>query len=239
MKKKYIVFDLDETLGTFPQLSILCDTIEDTFKVTLTQKAFNELCDTYIHLFRPNLLIILRTIIKYKQHNPNIKVVIYTNNNGPKSWTMKIKTYIEMKLRYKIFDHIICGYKDYYGNRVEMCRTSFNKLPQDLIRCVNGDNNSEYLFFDDQSHSNMIHKNITYIRSKPYNYYYLPDDVINKFLTTNVSRFLIRSNNSLMLFRNKYASYRYTTNIPRRDEINIDIAITKQMISHINKFLRI
>ena len=48
MTKKYIVFDLDETLGTFVQLGIFKDALEATFEIALTQRAFNELCQAFI-----------------------------------------------------------------------------------------------------------------------------------------------------------------------------------------------
>ena len=43
--------------------------------------------------------------------NKWLKVMIYTNNNGPKSWTYDIKHYIEKKLNYKLFDKIITAWK--------------------------------------------------------------------------------------------------------------------------------
>ena len=67
MTKKYIVFDLDETLGNFVQLGIFCDAIENMFQVHLTQQAFNEICDTFTHFFRPNLLNMLE-VIQYEEN---------------------------------------------------------------------------------------------------------------------------------------------------------------------------
>ena len=52
MPKKYIIFDLDETLGTFVQLGIFKDALETTFKINITQPAFNELCTAFIKSFR-------------------------------------------------------------------------------------------------------------------------------------------------------------------------------------------
>ena len=40
-----------------------------------------------------------------------IKVIIYTNNIGPKSWVFNIKKYIENKIQGKLFDKIIPAWK--------------------------------------------------------------------------------------------------------------------------------
>ena len=39
----------------------------------------------------------LETISKIKKRNKCVKVIIYTNNMGPRSWTLVIKRYLERK----------------------------------------------------------------------------------------------------------------------------------------------
>ena len=48
-------------------------------------------------------MIQLFKYLNLKKKNKWLKVMIYTNNNGPKSWTYDIKHYIE-KINYKLFD---------------------------------------------------------------------------------------------------------------------------------------
>jgi hypothetical protein len=85
MRYIYVIFDLDETLGHFVQLGIINDMIEQYYKQQLSQEAFNKLCDVFIDYFRPGIFLVLRYIKRKKIKNNRIKVVIYTNNNGPKS----------------------------------------------------------------------------------------------------------------------------------------------------------
>ena len=112
MVQKYIVFDLDETLGNFVQLGIFCDVIESTLNIIITQTQFNELCDTFLKFFRPNLFYILDSIKRYKIQNTHIKLAIYTNNVGNHSWVNKLKLYMEHRANYDLFDRIICAYKN-------------------------------------------------------------------------------------------------------------------------------
>ena len=61
--------------------------------------------------------------------------MIYTNNQGPRSWTVKIKGYFENKLKNRIFDQIIAAFK-VNGKRVELQRSSHSKSFDDFIKCT-------------------------------------------------------------------------------------------------------
>ena len=97
---KYIIFDLDETIGHFTQLGIFWDTIQVVLNKKLNQSYFNKLCNLYSKFFRPGIFSIFKYLIHCKKKNKNIKVVIYTNNQGEKTWTILIKNYISQKLNY-------------------------------------------------------------------------------------------------------------------------------------------
>ena len=90
---KVVVFDLDETLGYFVQLGIFCDIIEDYNKKKLTSNEFNEIMNIFPEFLRPNILKILSYIKLKKQRGDCNKVIIYTNNQGPKEWTQLIKQF--------------------------------------------------------------------------------------------------------------------------------------------------
>merc|ERR1712010_124574 len=124
---KFAVFDLDETLGHFTELGIFWDSLKQVFKKKLTQQHFNKLCGLFPEFFRPGIFSILSFLIHKKSQSKKVKLIIYTNNQAPKEWTLKIKTYIEYKLNQKhIFDQIICAFK-VRGERIEMCRTTHSK----------------------------------------------------------------------------------------------------------------
>ena len=71
--------------------------------------------------------------------------MIYTNNNGPKSWTYDIKHYIEKKLNYKLFDKIITAWK-VNGKIYEKCRSGHEKSYKDLKNVPNSSKNRQNLF---------------------------------------------------------------------------------------------
>ena len=244
MPKKYIVFDLDETLGTFVQLGIFKDALESTFETALTQRAFNELCQAFIKLFRPNLLQILKIIQQYKKTSRDIYLVIYTNNIGPKSWTVQIKTFLEDQLQEPgLFDYIIGGYIDMNNKRTELCRTTMAKLPADIRRCIGSPQNAKYLFFDDQHHPEMIHRDVTYIKSKPYRYEYTHREMIRQFLQTGLAKYLLQHYKNPQLFTERFAQElsrsRYYPKPITQNELDIDVVITKQMQHHLEEFLTI
>ena len=64
MINKYVVFDLDETLGYFTQIGIFRDAIHKVYNISLSKQQFFILCDLYPNILRPNILSILRYIKK-------------------------------------------------------------------------------------------------------------------------------------------------------------------------------
>ena len=104
---KIVVFDLDETLGYFTEFGIFCDCLNNYFKnASYSNTNFNELLDLYPNFLRPKIMNILRYLKGKKKENKCYKVMIYTNNQGDKSWAMNIKKYFDDKVEYDLFDNI-------------------------------------------------------------------------------------------------------------------------------------
>ena len=177
--QKVIVFDLDETIGHFEELGRFIDGLAVLHESNqfihsyhknafdhITQKHFNELLDLYPEFLRPKILNIFKTLVKLKKKNKHLKVAIYTNNMGPRSWTVYIKNYIEHKIHNKLFDKVITGYRPHEKNN---CRTTHNKTHKDLLKCMNLSPKTSIVFFDDQYHPKMKHDNIHYVHLYPYN----------------------------------------------------------------------
>ena len=110
--KKLIVFDLDETIGHFEEFGRFIDGLaalseggqfQHHHKTNafehITQKHFDELLDLYPEFFRPHIFTIFKQLAKRKKRDKHLKVAIYTNNMGPRSWTLHIKNYIEHKIK--------------------------------------------------------------------------------------------------------------------------------------------
>ena len=98
---KVIVFDLDDTMGHFEELYIFLGGLKNIIKKKITDKYVFKLLDLWPKFLRYGLIDILENLKRYKKRYNNVKVVIYTNNMGPRSWTMLIKQYLEKKIEYK------------------------------------------------------------------------------------------------------------------------------------------
>ena len=179
--KKLVVFDLDETIGHFYNISTLYNTIWDYSNKQINLYLLLEL---YPEVFRPGMMKIFEYLKNQKIKNKSIKVVIFTNNMGPKSWTNSIKSFIEKKINYKLFDHVITGWK-VNGKINEPYRTSYMKLLSDFKRATGCKNKDKILFLDDQYHEHMDKKMVTYLHLKPYKKKVSNKILLNSFLRSN------------------------------------------------------
>ena len=97
---KIVVFDLDETLGCFVEVGVFWDALEAYFsklpsKRTLTSADFFVMLDIFPEFFRPNILKILKYILKKKQQKKCAQLLMFTNNQGPPDWVRMISEYFE------------------------------------------------------------------------------------------------------------------------------------------------
>jgi len=177
---KVVVFDLDDTIGHFVQLSGLDWFLKKLYGRVVTRKHFNEILDLYPEVFRPRIFEIMTFLKNEKKKRKDVKVMIYTNNTGCKIWVHRIKSYIEKKIKYKLFDRVICGWK-YDGRIIEPNRTGWDKKYKDLLRCGHLTKKDEILFLDDQYHPGMFHPKVKYMQLKPYVYNYPYKQMIMKY----------------------------------------------------------
>ena len=179
--QKVIVFDLDETLGSFGEFFILWTAMEPYMGVMDKKKIFRELLDLYPEFLRPGIISIL-DFLKYKKESGVCsKIFLYTNNQCPKEWVDFILHYFEDKLNTPgFFDKVVYAFK--INNKIiEPLRTSHSKIYSDLIRCTLMPKNSEFCFIDNTYHKRMDHDRIYYIQPKSYEHGLLPKDIINRF----------------------------------------------------------
>ena len=99
---KIVVFDLDESLGYFTEYGIFWDSLKNYVtkknKNELTQEDFNTIFDLYPEFLRPNIINILNYLKDKKKLNCCHKMMIYTNNTGPREWALSIISYFEKKI---------------------------------------------------------------------------------------------------------------------------------------------
>jgi hypothetical protein len=173
---KYVVFDLDETLGYFTELSIIWGCLQSIYNVK-GQQAFNELCNVFEKdYFRPGIFHVMGLLHRL---GPKVKVVLYTNNTGQLSWLKMIIRYIENRSGvHHLFSKIVPGYKP---NMTGACaRTSFEKTYLEILRCAAIPPQSKVLFLDDQWHPKMNYSKVTYIRVKPFFNPLTPETIIRR-----------------------------------------------------------
>jgi hypothetical protein len=187
---KIIVFDLDETLGYFTELGFFLDCVAHFLQKDssdICQEQFNDIMNLYPEFLRPKILPILN-YLKYQKVDGNCyKMMIYTNNNGPKVWAQRIIQYLESKLKFKLFDQIISAFK-VNGKQIELQRTSHDKHYNDLVRCTKVPNNAEIFFLDNTLYPEMLHESVYYVHLDPY-YYMLPfEEMIKRFISSSVGK---------------------------------------------------
>ena len=231
---KIVVFDLDETIGDFSSISIFIDILEDLNINKLNDELFFKLLDLFDNVFRPNIFNIFKYLHRHKKCK---EIMIYTNNNGPKSWTENIAKYIETKINAKIFTTIIGAYK-IAGKVIEDKRTSHNKTKDDLFNYIDVTNKDvKICFIDDLYHQGMNKDDMFYINIKPYKYIYNPREMAEKYFDNfhpNMERDVFI--NRILEEMGTY--YKYNSEIHEKNKY-IDIIIGKHILQCLKDFLQI
>ena len=237
---KIVVFDLDETLGYFTEFGIFWDSLINYSKVKniepLTQLNFDNILDLYPEFLRPNIINILNYLKNKKQSLCCHKMMIYTNNNGPKEWAHHIIDYFSKKINYKLFDQLISAFK-INGKIVEVCRTTHDKTYNDFIKCTKLPINSEICFLDDTFYPEMANDNIYYINVKPYYHDLQFDYMIKKLKESQIGKILINNDKEFEEKMNEQLNlYKYNCINKDSKEYEIDKILGKHIISHLQEF---
>jgi len=204
-EKRIVIFDLDETLGSFTELGIFYDALESYYSHKLTKKDFFNLLELYPEFLRPNIIKILSYLKSKKVNGTCDKIIIYTNNQGPKNWAQNIRKYFEEKLNYKLFDRVIAAYK-IGGKQIEKNRSTHDKSAKDFFNCTKFSKDSKLCFIDDQYHPFMNCKNVYYINVQPYASTIPYQIMINRYYEKNTATIHDRElfNRKMLSVMNKY-----------------------------------
>ena len=237
---KIVVFDLDETLGYFTELGIFWDClnkyIKSENKKALTQENFNDILDLYPEFLRPNIINILSYLKNKKKTKCCHKMMIYTNNQGPKEWAHNIVSYFESKIKHKLFDQIISAFK-INGKHMEICRTSHVKSHKDFIKCTKLPVSAEICFLDDNFFPEMTNDNIYYINVKPYYHDLKFDYMVTKFSDCVFGKKLISDKSHFINFMSEdFKRYNYEYIEKPENEYEIDKILGKQIMLHLGEF---
>jgi len=169
IRKKVVVFDLDETIGHFSYLQPICRSLSEWFGRNLFQDEFNSLLNLFPEFFRPGILTILDFLYKKKEKNELFKLYIYTNNQCDPPWVNMIVNYIQKELgATNLFDKTICAFK-IKNQLVELKRTTGSKTYSDFIQCTMlPEDIVETCFIDNTYHDKMCGDRMYYILPKAY-----------------------------------------------------------------------
>jgi hypothetical protein len=223
--KKYIVFDVDETLGYFSQLGAFMDAISfynKDFSGSIFER-FNQILDLYPEFIRPKMIEILKYIYKKKISGNCSGVFIYTNNQGPRTWVQHIARYFDYKIgntekhdggtegyRSHLFDKIIAAYM-VNGKVIESGRTSQNKTYDDLLHITGISPHAEVCFVDDLNHPDMRHENVLYLNVKPYVKTLSVEEMIQRYLKSSLAITIIDKRKFIAAISDRMGSVKKTT----------------------------
>lgn len=237
--KKIVVFDLDETLGYFTELSIFWNALENYYGVNLFNEQFYEVLDIFSEFLRPNIIDILNFLKDKKINKECDQIMIYTNNQGPKTWVYMISNYFNAKMGYKLFDKIIAAFK-VNGKILEINRTSHDKSVEDLVRCTKIQGDTEICFIDDQYHPLMVNENVYYINLNPYVFTIPFAEMAERYY--DLSQVNLKKEIDKSRFKQIIIDYmsRYQLRIKEKsvDEMNAEKVLSKQIIIQLDIFFK-
>jgi hypothetical protein len=212
---KVVVFDLDETIGSFADLYLLWTAIftqgiyKGTPDTSTIQSIFNELLDLYPEFLRYGILHILDFIRTKIQNGESHRIFLYTNNQcdfvacpesrvdgqpSPTEWVEMIIVYLNWKIQASdtIFAKPVCAFK--INDRIiEPLRETTSKTHRDFLKCTILPKNTEICFMDDSYHSRMVHNKVYYIQPPPYIHTLTQSDIIERFVNSDLHSKLIRT----------------------------------------------
>lgn len=197
---KYIVFDLDETLGYFKQIYYLFSIINKVdSSVKITQEIFDSILDLCPEVLRPNILDVL-LYLKSKKEELTTYIIIYTNNKNPK-WTNLIINYITAKISCSNFFDKIIG-----NSKQETCRETNEKNLDDLFRCLDFNSGSRICYIDNEYFKGMQSKYTYYLKLDNYVNDIPNDKLVKRFTESEVYR-CIFPNVKVIVFQRIYFHY--------------------------------
>ena len=237
--KKVVVFDLDETLGSFADLYILWCGIKHAIPSFC---AFDEICDLFPEFFRYGILTILEYLYDKKIKKECYKIFIYTNNQCSTEWVNLISKYLERKVKstrkspkYVLFDQLICAYK-INKKRVEPSRTGHEKKIDDFIRCSSlFSENADVCFIDDVAYPEMKSTKVYYICPRPYVHTLSTNAIIRRMIQARIIPAGILSNESF--WRDWFHLHNRRVSRLGNSDIELDLQVSQKMIYHLREFM--
>lgn len=173
--KKCIIFDLDETLGYFTQIYVLCCKFTEITSTSLSSIDLFYMYSEFPNIFRPDIFTLLSYINLLKKKY-DVKVVLYTNTLMSITWIETIMDYITNKIdkHTKFFDNYIT---------LDMkCRTNVRKSIDEVYNCCSHLSRDYKYFIVDNKKFHSITDNVEFKLINTYVYTYRNKDMWNWLL---------------------------------------------------------
>jgi len=240
---KIIVFDLDETIGSFSDLYILWSGLKNIISLPkeYEQEYFNEVLDLYPEFLRYGILKILDYLHLKKKEGDCDKVYIYTNNNCNPPWVNLITSYFKYKLNLSedLFDKTICAFK--INNKiVEISRTTRDKTWSDLIKCTMLPKTTEICFLDNTYYKEMLNEKVYYIKPLGYHHKLQTKTIVERFASSNIIEKLTKDptekHNVMEFIEDWFEMHGTTSEQTIRKNYETDIFVAQKMMYHIKDF---
>lgn len=239
--KKVIVFDLDETIGSFADLKSLWDMYLPHMQ---TQTNFNRLIDLYPEFLRYGILSILEFLFHKKKTGECSKIMIYTNNQYSPIWPELIIHYLNERLSRMVgetvvlFDQIICAFK--VNNQiVEIGRTTHKKTYSDFIQCTMLAKSTEICFIDNTGYNSMKCDRVYYIQPRAYIHSISGAQIAERFLTlTDIIRELGDFDAIILALYGKFHNrvLPADSNTLLTTDLDKEITVSQKMMYYIKEF---
>ena len=163
----YVMFDFDEVIGHFYELSGLFHDITSRRRMSKEERldVLEALVTTQptSNCIRPGIVDLL-VVLAALRNQGYCRIGIYTNNNGGRTWVDHMAGALDRVVGDAVFDHIVY---EYGASRL---RTTSEKTYSDLLRCINARNDDHIVFVDDLIHPKMVTRGVTYIHVSKYEY---------------------------------------------------------------------
>lgn len=239
--KKVIVFDLDETLGSFVDLEILWKLIKRYNQSK--NNIFNDILDIYPEFRRYGIIPILTYLANKKKSGECHKLFVYTNNQAGMAWSKLIIDYFNHKIstEFNLFDKIINAFK-INNIQIELDRTSHKKTYDDFIKCTLLPKNTTICYIDDVYYKDMKKERIYYIQPMKYNHNLSTHEIINRFIYSKHGVLLLNTLSVQNAFKIEFIEkcmqagvFRIYSN-PTKELLENDILVSQKIMYHIKEY---
>ena len=242
--KRVVVFDLDETLGSFVDLEILWELIV-RYKHHLSIE-FDSILDLYPEFIRYGILSILEYLYTKKTTGECYKVYLYTNNQSTKEWVQMIVRYFNNKISSTVplFDQIIYAFK-INNIQIELNRTTNKKTQDHFIRCTLLPPTTSICFIDDFMYKDMKKERIYYIKPKAYRHHLSTDEILTRFIYSKFGALIIHTEATKHAFKTEFIEKCMRFGVFRSNMNNMhlhlknDILVSQKLMYYLKEYFLI